>query len=244
MTSRLAAGMTRAIARHQRREILGFMRKAAHARSMAFRDHYSRIAEWYSSVPGDRVLELGCGPGRYVPLLHALGARVTAVDPYEFPLWSTLSELPGIDFRSGVRAEDLPFGAGTFDGICCLGALLYFDDPERALAEMSRVLVPGGRLLVRTVNRDNAVTRRTGAPLDPASRNLYTSDELTDLLTRAGFFVTTTYAYGFWPARFRGAWWFLVNGPIPIRLQETLSGLVPAEARVNVIAAASKGASA
>ena len=243
MTSTFSAGMTRSIARHQRLEILRFMRTAARARSMALRAHYSRIGEWYSTVPGDRVLELGCGPGRYVPLLHALGARVTAVDPHEFPLWSTLDQTLGIDFRSGVRAEDLPFDEGAFDGVCCLGALLYFDDPQRALAEMSRVLVPGGRLLVRTVNRDNARTRRTGQPLDPASRNLYTSDELADLLTRAGFVVTATNAYGFWPSRCQGAWWFLVNGAIPIRLQEALSRLVPAEARANVIAAASKAAS-
>ena len=242
MTWTLSGGMTRSIARHQRLEILRSTKDAARAGRMAHRAHYSRLGEWFAAVPGDRILELGCGPGRYVPLLHALGARVTAVDPYEFPLWGTLAEDLGVQFQSGVRAEALPFDDGAFDGICCLGALLYFDAPERALAEMTRVLVPGGRLLVRTVNRDNAVTRRTGRPLDPASRNLYTADELADLLTRSGFDVTTTDAYGFWPSRLQGAWWFLVNGPIPIWLQEALSRLVRPEARVNVIATASKAA--
>lgn len=242
MTWTLSGGITRAIARNQRLEILNFTKDSERARRMAHRAHYSRLAEWFDSVPGDRILELGCGPGRYIPLLHALGARVTAVDPHEFPLWGAIAEELGVQFRSEVRAEALPYEDGSFDGICCLGALLYFDDPERALAEMSRVLVPGGYLLIRTVNRNNAVTRRTGRPLDPATRNLYTPDELVLLLTRSSFVVTETDAYGFWPPWFQRAWWFLANGPVPIGMQEALSRSVAPAFRVNLIASARKPA--
>jgi SAM-dependent methyltransferase len=57
------------------------------------------------------------------------------------------AEAPAIDWRIG-RAEELPFEAGAFDAVLSQFGLMFFDDGARALAEMWRVLRPGGRVAV------------------------------------------------------------------------------------------------
>ena len=69
-----------------------------------------------------------------------------------------------------VFAEHLPFPDQYFDHAVCLGALLYFKDPRQALLEMRRVLKPGGRVVLRTVNKENLYTLWTRRKLDPASK--------------------------------------------------------------------------
>jgi ubiquinone/menaquinone biosynthesis C-methylase UbiE len=174
------------------------------------------------------VLELGCGPGRYVALLAQLGFRVIGVDQSSaesIPNWQRIGMLPGVTLRGGVMAEALPFDDGTFDHAACLGALLYFNDVERALAETHRVLKPGGRLIVRTVNRRNLYTVITGKRIDPASKNLYTERELRDLLRKCGFEISESFSYGFWPPFGTEFWWYLVNTSAGALIQNILSAL-------------------
>jgi len=47
-------------------------------------------------------------------------------------------------------AEQLPYPSGSFDRVLCQFGLMFFDDRERALAEMARVLAPGGRVAIAT----------------------------------------------------------------------------------------------
>jgi SAM-dependent methyltransferase len=65
-----------------------------------------------------------------------------------------------VDIRAGV-AEDLPFATGSFDTVVCTYTLCSVEDPERVLAEVRRVLAPGGRLLFLEHGRapDQAVAR-------------------------------------------------------------------------------------
>src|SRR5262249_553309 len=80
-------------------------------------DHYSRIGAWPGATPGHRVLELGCGPGRYVAMLSSLGCQVTGVDLHRFENWSRIEGKPGVTLISGVQAEALPFADGSFDAV-------------------------------------------------------------------------------------------------------------------------------
>jgi len=98
-------------------------------------------------APGMRVLDVGCGPGRHARALRARGAQVVGFD---------LSQrfLTGAGPGEWVRgdARSLPFGASVFDRAVCLCqggfGLLGGVDDAAVMAEMARVLVPGGRLAV------------------------------------------------------------------------------------------------
>jgi ubiquinone/menaquinone biosynthesis C-methylase UbiE len=212
-------------------ELQRILDDSAHAARLARMRKHACIADWLP--PGGRVLELGCGPGRYVAILAQLGYSVVGVDPFSFPSWALIASRLAVDLREGIRAEQLPFESDSFDHVVCLGALLYFEDDRRALAEIARVIKPGGSLIVRTVNRTNFYTMATGKRLDPASCNLYTMAELVERIAAAGFEVSNSFSYGFWPPFFTDFWWYLVNGWIPERIQYALSAAKPAAKRVN-----------
>ena len=58
-------------------------------------------------------------------------------------------------------ARDLPFRDGSFDAVCCFAALYLIEEPMRALAEIVRVLAPGGRVaLLSSCNRGPCRPRR------------------------------------------------------------------------------------
>lgn len=225
----------------QRREIIGLAKADSQtAETASLRPHYTGIGEWLPRGMRGRVLELGCGPGRYVALLASLGYEVVGVDPISYPLWDEIRSHRGVEFRDGVRAEDLPYPDNSFDHVACISALLYFEDAAKAFAEIRRVLKPGGRLYVRTVNSENLRRVFSKENIDPAARNYYTQAELGSFLRQAGFEVEKTFAYGFFPPFLTGYWWYLCNGKVPLRVQEWLSSLTPSRYRVTVVAYAQK----
>ena len=203
---------------------------------------HARLSAILPSTPGATVLELGCGPGKYVAILDRLGFDVTGVDPVTFPSWEILRRQTRARLLDGVRAEQLPFADGTFDHVVCLGTLLYVDDPGLALTEMARVIRPGGRLVVRTVNRTNLYSRRTGQVIDPASKNLYSLDELAAAVERHGFTVDERFSYGFLPPVFKNFWWYLVSVWLPLSVQDRLSDLLAPSRRWNNTVVATAGA--
>ncbi|MCB1008315.1 MAG: class I SAM-dependent methyltransferase, partial [Acidobacteria bacterium] len=85
-------------------------------------------------------------------------------------------------------ATDLPFLAGSFDAVCCFAALHLFSDPFAALADMTRVLAPGGRIAVMT-----SVRRQVQLPpLKPliergSGMRVFEHDEIVAKLQALGF---------------------------------------------------------
>ncbi len=206
---------------------------------------YASLGEWLPEVGAGRrprILELGCGDGKFVALLGGLGYEVVGVDPIRYPAWEELAARDGLRFEHGIAAESLPFEDGEFDAVVCLGALLYFSAPETAMAEVTRVLGDRGRLVLRTVNRRNLYTLCTGKKLDPASKNLYTLPELEALLAGAGLVTRGSYSFGFWPPILTDWWWFLANTVIGPLGHRVLSRLTPAAFRVNWVVYAEKAA--
>ena len=126
-----SARRNRQIQDRQRREIERLASDRSFAEERGRLVEYAKIGEWLTPHRG-RVLELGCGPGRFVALLASLGFDVVGVDPLAFPDWERLRVLPNVELRDGVAAEALPFEDASFDHVACLGALLYFEDPATA----------------------------------------------------------------------------------------------------------------
>ena len=88
---------------------------------------------------GTRVLDVGCGSGEFLATLSEVGAAASGIDPA--PEMVRLASRHG-DARLG-DAEELPWPDASFDVVTAINAL-QFTDPEVALEEFARVLVPGG----------------------------------------------------------------------------------------------------
>ena len=96
---------------------------------------------------GQRVLDVGCGPGVLTARLASrLGASsVAAIDPSAPFVEATRRRVPGVEVREGL-AENLPFVDDMFDLTVAQLVVHFMSDPVAGLAEMARVTRPGGRV--------------------------------------------------------------------------------------------------
>jgi SAM-dependent methyltransferase len=114
--------------------------------------------------PGALILDAGCGNGRHALPLARAGYRVVALDRSALLLAAgrrSAGGAPWPQFVCGSYAS-LPFRTGRFDAILSLGtALGYLGEhgDQRALFEFRRVLVPGGRLVIETLHREELEAR-------------------------------------------------------------------------------------
>jgi SAM-dependent methyltransferase len=97
-----------------------------------------------------RTLENGCGIGMYVERLAGLGTRVTGLE-FDFERAQQASQRTGPVVNGA--GEHLPFPSSTFDLILSHEVLEHVEDDRLAMAEMARVLRPGGRAIIFVPNR-------------------------------------------------------------------------------------------
>jgi SAM-dependent methyltransferase len=97
--------------------------------------------------PGQRVLDVGCGPGALTAVLvERLGTdQVAGVDPSEPFVAAVRDRLPGVDVRLA-PAEDLPFADASYDAALAQLVVHFMADPVAGLREMARVTRSGGVL--------------------------------------------------------------------------------------------------
>lgn len=105
------------------------------------------------------ILEAGCGLGRYLLYLRARGVRSVGIDFAREPL-ETIRRVAGPAPLVAGDLVRLPFASNSFGTILCLGVIEHFDRAAAAvmMAELARVLKPGGDLMV-TVPYANAIKR-------------------------------------------------------------------------------------
>jgi SAM-dependent methyltransferase len=115
-----------------------------------FMGRYSRLlspqlADLAGVVPGQRALDVGCGPGALTAeLVVRLGTdAVAAVDPSAPFVEAARARQPGVDVRLA-PAEAMPFADGTFDVAMAQLVVHFMTDPVAGLAEMGRVTRLGG----------------------------------------------------------------------------------------------------
>jgi SAM-dependent methyltransferase len=146
--------------------------------------------------PGDRVLDVGCGPGRHAHALAAKGFEVHGIDiSQRFVDLATADAPPGATFTR-MDARDLvneSVFTGAFDAVICLcqGAFGLMtrtsdtesDDDVRVLAGIAQSLRPGGRVALSAFNAYFAVKYHTDATFDAAYG---ISHERTEIRDEAG----------------------------------------------------------
>lgn len=105
----------------------------------------ARLTDWLEVVPGQRALDVGCGPGAWTEhLVERLGPEtVSAIDPSGPFVEACRARFPDVDVRQG-RAESLPYADASFDvaGACLV--VHFMQDPVAGIAELARVTKTGG----------------------------------------------------------------------------------------------------
>lgn len=162
-------------------------RYGAHARKM-----YCSILERVASLRGMSLLDVGCGTGEMLYLIHSRcpAMRLCGVDISEKMLDTARSKLgEKADLFLG-DAENLPFDDETFDLLICNDSFHHYPTPMAALSEFYRVLVPRGFLLISDY--------RIGFPLRQLMNffirfghdgdvRIYSRKEISRLLSEASF---------------------------------------------------------
>ncbi len=153
--------------------------------------------------PGERVLDLGCGAGRFVAALRDAGVDPVGVEIAEAALERARHNAPGADLRLLEPDGSLPLEHASVDLVWCSEVLEHVADTEHLLLEARRVLRHGGRLLVTVPFHGRVKAALIGllrfeSHFDPAGQHLrfYTRRSLTAALERAGFTHARVRAWG------------------------------------------------
>lgn len=147
---------------------------------------------------GERVLDVGCGEGRFTAALAERGVRAVGVDVAEEPLRRARARRPELDLELHrvAPAGPWPFADASFDAVWAGEVIEHVADTAGWLSELRRVLRSGGLLLLSTPAHDLFTRLRLGVSarafaerLDPRADHLrfYTRAGLRELLADFGF---------------------------------------------------------
>ncbi len=119
-------------------------------------DRLATIARYAGVLPGRRILDLGAGMGGTSVALALAGAQVRACEynPAYCEIIRLRAARYGLDLPVfNGAAEAIPLPDASVDAAICWDVVEHVQDPDRLLAELARVIVPGGALLITVINR-------------------------------------------------------------------------------------------
>jgi ubiquinone/menaquinone biosynthesis C-methylase UbiE len=105
------------------------------------------VADALALEPGSRVLDAGCGAGRFCALAAERGAQASGIDGAPEMIAIASRTAPTADLCVG-PLDRLPWPDATFDAVAGINSLQFADDPVAALREWARVTKPGGAIAI------------------------------------------------------------------------------------------------
>lgn len=145
-------------------------------------------------LPQESVLDLACGTGELAKLILAKNPQqqITGIDLSKDMLEVAKKKLkayPNISLYN-TSAASLPIADKSFDIVVCANAFHFFEFPQQVLAEIKRVLKPGGKVIIVDWCRDYILMKIIDVWLkitDPAHQKCYSAAEFNQILETAGF---------------------------------------------------------
>src|SRR5439155_10016399 len=142
------------------------------------------FADFTGIVADQHILDVGAGTGALTSELVRRGADAAALDPSPTFVAALRDRLPGVDVKEG-PAEELPWPDDSFDVALAQLVLTFMRDAPRGIAEMKRVVRPGGVVAACMWDREGmemlAAVNRTQQALDPSRPS---SEQQTNYRTR------------------------------------------------------------
>jgi ubiquinone/menaquinone biosynthesis C-methylase UbiE len=141
---------------------------------------------------GAEVLDVGCGTGKFSLKLHSYNSnmRIHGVDLSDDMITKAKAKVKdnSIEFRTG-DVENLPYDDNSFDVVTCSHSFHHYPNQKRALAEMRRVLKPGGKAMIVDGSRDNLWGNIIFGIVEIVEREVYHifEKELREMLQSVGF---------------------------------------------------------
>ncbi|MDQ1471173.1 MAG: hypothetical protein QOJ99_2653 [Bryobacterales bacterium] len=139
--------------------------------------HVQVLLKFFGNLTDKSVLDVGCGKGRFARVLleENSGVKVSGLDISE----EMLACVPAGIYRVAGMMTELPFAASAFDCVYATESLEHAVEIDRAVAEMCRVLKPGGKLVIIDKNAEHWGRFKT-----PAWERWFERRELEKLLER------------------------------------------------------------
>lgn len=130
----------------------------AYARDGAFVHQLAEgVLEWLGAQIGEHILDLGCGDGQLTARMIAAGSHVRGVDASASMVAAARNRGIQADEAS---AEKLPYSTASFDAVFSNAALHWVRDQDEMMAEVHRVLKPGGRFVAEMGGHGNIAAIR------------------------------------------------------------------------------------
>jgi 2-polyprenyl-3-methyl-5-hydroxy-6-metoxy-1,4-benzoquinol methylase len=140
-------------------------------------------------ISGGKILDVGCGDGRFLSRMHARGWTVDGID-FDAQAIATVKQKYGLHLRHGNLLK-AGLEANSFDAVTMSHVVEHLPDPIAFVNEIHRILKPGGRFVATTPNADGLGHKKFGQHwwgLDaPRHLHVFSAASLAEVGRRGGF---------------------------------------------------------
>lgn len=115
---------------------------------------YEKVLELLGDIKGKKILDCGCGKGRFSEIMSEKGAKIYCCDMDEEQFLAK-----NIPFKSGDLNKKIPYSSSFFDRIVSIEVVEHLENPHNFIREIKRILKFGGEAIITTPNIENIKSR-------------------------------------------------------------------------------------